>query len=54
MLPVMAGAVLVSAACFESQGSYQWALVLLAAGHLAAIGSLVASNRASNRSAAST
>jgi len=53
MLPAMAGAVLVSAYCFERQGSYQWSLLLLAAGNLAAIVSLLASNRAFNRSAAS-
>ncbi len=45
MLPVLAVAVLVAAACFERQGSYQWALVLLAAGHVAAIACLLASNR---------
>lgn len=54
MLPAMASAVLVSAYCFEREGSYQWALVLLAVGNLAAIGSLLASNRAFHRSAAST
>ena len=45
MLPAVAGAVLFSAYCFESQGSYQWALVGLAAGYLVALASLVASNR---------
>lgn len=45
MLPAVAGAVLLSAYCFERQGSYQWALVGLAAGYLVALASLVASNR---------
>lgn len=45
MLPALATAVLVSAYCFERQGSYQWALILLAAGQLAAIACLLASNR---------
>ncbi len=45
MLPALATAVLASAYCFERQGSYQWALVLLAVGQGAAIVCLLASNR---------
>lgn len=45
MLPVLAGAALLAAASFERQGDYGGALVILAAGHLLAIGLLVASNR---------
>ncbi|MEZ4281768.1 MAG: MFS transporter [Myxococcota bacterium] len=45
MLPALAASVLVSAYCFERQGSYQWALILLAAGQVAAIACLLASNR---------
>jgi predicted MFS family arabinose efflux permease len=45
MLPVLAGSVLLSAYCFERQGSYQSALVALAAAHVAAIVCLALSNR---------
>lgn len=45
MLPVMAGAVMLAADGFERTGDYREALLLLAGGHLVAIGCLAASNR---------
>lgn len=49
MLPCLAGSILLSAYCFERQGNYQWALVVLAAGHVVAMLCLALSNRAGEK-----
>jgi MFS family permease len=49
MLPVMAGAVLLAAANFESSGSYEGALVVFSIGMIASIGCLIGSNWSTRR-----
>jgi predicted MFS family arabinose efflux permease len=49
MLPIMAVAAILAASVYEGQGNYDRALVIFALGMLAAIASLLASNRSASR-----